>query len=310
MAKQKMTAHSPYKIKRSAGDHVFNALNIFLFVLITIIIIFPFFNIVAISLTGNVEYMREPFIIWPKEPTLEAYRYMFGTPLIPRSYGITLLITVSATVLSTLITSMLAYGLCRGDLRGQKFFMIYLLITMFFSGGLIPNYYNITRTLGWSNNLLALIVPNSVSVFNFIVVRSFFRQLPASLEESARIDGANEFTILFRIIYPLSIPTLATIAMFVAVGTWNSWFAAMLYMRDEKLYPLQLIVRNFVVHEARPADMQNMEGLRDAAGNRIFLNETGLKMACAVATALPMVIIYPFIQKYFEKGMTIGAVKG
>jgi putative aldouronate transport system permease protein len=205
---------------------------------------------------------------------------------------------------------MLAYGLCRGDLRGQKFFMIYLLITMFFSGGLIPNYMNITKTLGWSNNLLALIVPNSVSVFNFIIVRSFFRQLPASLEESARIDGANEWTILFRIIYPLSIPTLATIAMFVAVGTWNSWFAAMLYMRDEKLFPLQLIVRNFVVHEARPADMQNMEGLRDAAGNRIFLNETGLKMACAVATVLPMVIIYPFIQKYFEKGMTIGAVKG
>ncbi len=298
------------RIRRSFGERLFNACNVTLFALIVLLIIFPFFNIVAISLTSNAEYMREPFIIWPKQPTLEAYQYMFATPLIPRSYGVTLLITVSATVLSTLITSMLAYGLCRGDLRGQKFFMIYLLITMFFSGGLIPNYYNITRTLGWSNNLLALIVPNSVSVFNFIVVRSFFRQLPASLEESARIDGANEFTILFRIIYPLSIPTLATIAMFVAVGTWNSWFAAMLYMRDEKLYPLQLIVRNFVVHESRPADMQNLEGLRDAAGNRIFLNEAGLKMACAVATALPMVIIYPFIQKYFEKGMTIGAVKG
>ena len=278
MDQEKKNARSN-KIRHSVGDRVFNFFNVLLFVLIAVIIIFPFFNIVAISLTSNVEYMREPFILWPKEPTLEAYRYMFATSLIPRSYGITLLITISATILSTLITSMLAYGLCRGDLRGQRFFMIYLLITMFFSGGLIPNYYNITRTLGWSNNLLALIVPNSVSVFNFIVVRSFFRQLPASLEESARIDGANEFTILFRIIYPLSIPTLATIAMFVAVGTWNSWFAAMLYMRDEKLYPLQLIVRNFVVHEARPADMQNMEGLRDAAGNRIFLNgpENGLR---------------------------------
>ena len=300
----------PTKIKRSLGDHIFNACNILFFALIVIIILFPFFNIVAISLTSNVEYMREPYIIFPAEPTLEAYRYMFGTSLIPRSYMITILITISATLVSTLVTSMLAYGLCRGDLIGQKFFMIYLLITMFFSGGLIPTYYNITKTLNWSNNLLALIIPNSVSVFNFIVVRSFFRQLPASIEESARIDGANEFTILFRIIYPLSIPTLATIAMFVAVGTWNSWFAAMLYMRDEKLYPLQLIVRMFVVQETRPADMQHMEGLRDTAGNRIFLNETGLKMACAVATALPMVIIYPFIQKYFEKGMTIGAVKG
>ena len=298
------------QIKHSLGDRIFNICNIAFFALIALIIIFPFFNIVAISLTSNVEYMREPFILWPKEPTLEAYKYMFGTSLIPRSYLITIFITASATLLSTLITSMLAYGLCRGDLRGQKFFMIYLLITMFFSGGLIPNYYNITKTLNGAGKLWTLIIPNSVSVFNFIVVRSFFRQLPASLEESARIDGANEFTILFRIIYPLSIPTLATIAMFVAVANWNSWFAAMLYMRDEKMYPLQLIVRNFVVHEARPAEMQNMEGLRDAAGNRIFLNETGLKMACAVATALPMVVIYPFIQKYFEKGMLIGAVKG
>ncbi len=297
-------------IRRSLGDHIFNGANIVLFILISLIILFPFFNIFAISVTSNVEYMREPYIIWPKEPTMEAYSYIFSTSLIPRSYILTIGITIAATLLSTLITSMLAYGLCRGDLRGQKFFMIYLLITMFFSGGLIPNYMNISKTLGWSNNLLALIVPNSVSVFNFIIVRSFFRQLPASLEESARIDGANEWTILFRIIYPLSIPTLATIAMFVAVGTWNAWFAAMLYMRDEKLYPLQLIVRNFVVKEARPADMQNLEGLRDAAGNRIFLNEAGLKMACAVATVLPMVIIYPFIQKYFEKGMTIGAVKG
>ncbi len=298
------------RIRHSFGDNLFNAFNIVLFVLIAFIIIFPFFNILAISLTSNAEYMREPYILWPKAPTLESYAYIFSTSLIPRSYALTIFITIAATMLSTLVTSMLAYGLCRGDLLGQKFFMIYLLITMFFSGGLIPNYMNITKTLGWSNNLLALIVPNSVSVFNFIIVRSFFRQLPPSLEESARIDGAHELTILFRIIYPLSIPTLATIAMFVAVGTWNSWFAAMLYMRDEKLYPLQLIVRNFIVHEARPADMQNMEGLRDAAGNRIFLNETGLKMACAVATVLPMVIIYPFIQKYFEKGMTIGAVKG
>ena len=147
-------------------------------------------------------------------------------------------------------------------------------------------------------------------MFNFIIVRSFFRQLPPSLEESAKIDGANEFTILFRIIYPLSIPTLATIAMFVAVSLWNSWFSAQLYIRDEKLYPLQLIVRNYVLQEAKPAEMQNLEGLRDATGKRIYLNETGLKMACAVATALPMVIIYPFIQKYFEKGVTIGAVKG
>ena len=298
------------KIKRSPIDFVFDTCNNILFLIIALVIIFPFFNIVAISLTGNVEYMASPYIIFPKNPTLEAYSYMFSTPLIPRAYGVTLIITVSGTILSTLVTSMLAYGMCRNNLRGYKFFMIYLLITMFFSGGLIPNYYNMTKTLGLTNNLLALILPGTVSVFNFIILRSFFRQLPASLEESARIDGANDFTILFRIIYPLSIPTLATIAMFVAVGHWNSWFSAMLYMRNEKLYPLQLIVRNYVVRESKPVEMQVLETLRDANGNRIYLNENGLKMCCAVATALPMVIIYPFIQKYFEKGVTIGAVKG
>lgn len=298
------------KIKRSTVDFVFDTCNNIFFVIVALVIIFPFFNIIAISLTGNVEYMSSPYIIFPKHPTLEAYRYMFSTPLIPRAYAVTLLITISGTFLSTLVTSMLAYGMCRNNLRGYKFFMIYLLITMFFSGGLIPTYYNITKTLKLSNNLLALILPGTVSVFNFIILRSFFRQLPTSLEESARIDGANDFIILFRIIYPLSIPTLATVAMFVAVGHWNSWFSAMLYMRDEKLYPLQLIVRNYVVREAKPVDMQVLETLRDANGNRIYLNENGLKMTCAVATALPMVIIYPFIQKYFEKGVTIGAVKG
>lgn len=298
------------RIRQSLGSRIFDVANIIFFILCMLLIIFPFFNILAISLTSNAEYMREPFIIWPKEVTFEAYKYLFSTPLIPRAYGITLIITVSGTLISTLVTSMLAYGLCRNNIRGHKFFMIYLLITMFFSGGLIPNYYNITKTLGLTNNLLALILPSSVSVFNFIIIRSFFRQLPPSLEESARIDGANDITILFRIIYPLSIPTLATIAMFVAVGLWNSWFSAQLYMRSEKLYPLQLVIRNYVVQEAKPSEMQNMEGLRDASGKRIFLNETGLKMACAMASTVPMLLIYPFIQKYFEKGVTIGAVKG
>lgn len=309
-AKASMPKYGKNKIKLTIGERLFDIFNVVLFLAIAAAIIFPFFNVLAISLTSNAEYMREPYIIFPSAPTFEAYSYMFGTPTIPRSYAVTFFITVTGTFLSTLVTSMLAYGLSKSSLRGYKFFMIYLLITMFFSGGLIPSYYNITKTLNLSNNLLALILPGTVSVFNFIIVRSFFKQLPASLEESAKIDGANEFTILFRIIYPLSIPTLATIAMFVAVGLWNSWFSAQLYMRNEKLYPLQLIVRNYVLQEAKPAEMQNMEGLRDASGKRIYLNETGLKMACAVATALPMVIIYPFIQKYFEKGVTIGAVKG
>lgn len=306
----KKQSEGSQKIKRPFGEKLFDALNVTFFIVIALLMLFPFWNVISISLTGNAEFMSKPFILFPEKPTLEAYKYIFSTPLFPRAYGVTFLITFAGTLLSTLVTSMLAYGLSKKTIPGYRFFMIYLLITMFFSGGLVPTYYNITRTLNLSNNLLALILPGTVNVFNFIVIRSFFLQLPKSLEESARIDGANEFVILFKIIYPLSIPVLATVAMFVAVGLWNSWFSAQLYMRDEKLYPLQLIIRNYIVRSTKPADMQNLEGLRDAAGKRIYLNETGLKMACAVASTLPMLFIYPFIQKYFEKGVTLGAVKG
>ena len=309
----KISAEKPIggtAIKQSLGSRIFDIFNICLFIFLALIILFPFWNIIAISLTGNAEYMASSFILFPKKPTLEAYKYIFSTALFIRAFGVTFLITITGTALSVLVTSMLAYGLKKNTLHGSKFFMIYLLITMFFSGGLIPTYYNITKTLHLSNNILALILPGAVNVFNFVIMRSFFMQLPDSLEEAARIDGANEYTILFRIIYPLSIPMLATIAMFVAVGLWNSWFAAQLYMRDENWYPLQLIIRNYIVRNAKPADMQLMEGLRDAAGNKLYLNETGIKMACAVVSTIPMLLIYPFIQKYFESGVTIGAVKG
>ena len=182
---------------------------------------------------------------------------------------------------------------------------------MFFSGGLIPTYYNITKTLHLSNNILALILPGAVNVFNFVIMRSFFVQLPDSLEEAARIDGANEYTILFRIIYPLSIPMLATIAMFVAVGLWNSWFSAQLYMRDENWYPLQLIIRNYIVRNSKPADMQLMEGLRDAAGNRLVPErdryQDGLRRCIHHSDASDL-SVHPEIQ--LESGVTIGAVKG
>lgn len=303
-------ATSGTKIKRSVGDRVFDSFNVIFFLLLAVITLFPFWNIIVISLVDNAEFMRRPFILFPENITFESYKFIFSTALFPRAYMVTIVITVAGTLISTLVTSMLAYGLSRKSLHGHKFFMIYLLITMFFSGGLIPEYYNISKTLGMGNTLWALFIPSSVSVFNFVIVRSFFMQLPASLEESARIDGANDFTILFRIIYPLSIATLTTIAMFVAVRLWNSWFAAQLYIRDEKMYPLQLVIRNYIVREAKPADMPNLEGLRDASGKRIYLNETGLKMACAVVSVLPMLFIYPFIQKYFEKGVTLGAVKG
>lgn len=185
-------SHGGNAIKQSMGSRIFDVFNICLFILLAIVILFPFWNIIAISLTGNAEYMASSFILFPKKPTLEAYKYIFSTALFIRAFGVTFLITITGTALSVLVTSMLAYGLKKPNLHGYKFFMIYLLITMFFSGGLIPTYYNITKTLHLSNNILALILPGAVNVFNFVIMRSFFVQLPDSLEEAARIDGANE----------------------------------------------------------------------------------------------------------------------
>lgn len=298
------------KIKRALGDKIFDGANIIFFILCALIMIIPFWNVVVISFTGLGEFMSKPFILVPENPTLQAYQYVFATPILPRSFVVTVYITVMTTVISVFVTSTLAYGLAKDNIRGYKFFLIYLLITMFFSGGMIPRYFIIKDTLGLNNSLWALILPGAVNVFNFIVIRSFFRQLPAALEESARIDGANDITILFKIIYPLSIPTIATIALFVAVAQWNAWFNANIFLRDANLYPLQLVIRNFIYKANKPAEMQNFEGLRDAAGQLISLNEEAIKMACVTITITPLLLIYPFIQKYFEKGVTIGAVKG
>ena len=165
-------SHGGNAIKQSMGSRIFDVFNICLFILLAIVILFPFWNIIAISLTGNAEYMASSFILFPKKPTLEAYKYIFSTALFIRAFGVTFLITITGTALSVLVTSMLAYGLKKPNLHGYKFFMIYLLITMFFSGGLIPTYYNITKTLHLSNNILALILPGAVNVFNFVIMRS------------------------------------------------------------------------------------------------------------------------------------------
>lgn len=298
------------RIRRSAGDRAFDWLNVLFFLLCALLMILPFWNVLVVSLTSLGEFMGSSFVLFPKAPTLQAYQYVLSTPLIPRSYVVTIYITLMATAISVLITSTLAYGLLRPTLHGHKFFMIFLLITMFFSGGMIPRYFVIKDTLGLNNSLWALILPGSVSVFNFIIIRSFFRQLPPALEESARIDGANDLTILFRIIYPLSIPTLATIALFVGVSHWNAWFNANLFLRDAEMYPLQLVIRNFIYKSNKPAEMQNFQGFRDASGRLIPLNEEAVKMACVTLSILPLLLFYPFVQKYFEKGVTIGAVKG
>lgn len=299
------------KIRGTLGSQVFDVFNILFFIILAVIMVLPFWNVFVISITTQGEYMSKPFILFPSEPSFMNYGFILSSALIPRAYLMTIIITVGATAFHLMCTSMLAYGLSKPRLRGRSFFLIFLLFTMFFSGGVIPSYMLIKQTLHLDNTLFALILPAGVGVFNFVVMKSFFTQLPASLEESAKIDGANDFVILFRIIYPLSIPTLATIGMWVAVGQWNAWFNANLYLRDPNLYPLQLVIRNYILKANKPQELQQaMAGLRDATGRPIAVFEEGLKMATVVAAVVPLLLIYPFMQKYFEKGVTLGSVKG
>lgn len=299
------------RIQQSLGSRIFDVCNVIFFIILAVVMIIPFWNVLMISLTNQGEYYSRPLVLLPYGFNLTSYEFLFSAGTIPRAFLVTITVTLSGTILSTLFTSMLAYPLSKKRLAGRKGFTIYLLITMFFSGGLIPTYLLITQTLHLKNNLLALILPASVNVWNFVIMRTFFSQIPDSMEESAKIDGANDFVILFRIIYPLSIPMLATLALFVGVNLWNAWFSAKLYIGDANLYPLQLVLRNMVKDANKPAELMIAYGqMRDAAGNPIPFFEDGLKMAMVIITVVPMLLIYPFMQKYFEKGVMIGSVKG
>jgi putative aldouronate transport system permease protein len=299
------------KIRYGFGSHLFDLCNIGFFVLLAFLMLLPFWNVLMISLTTQGDYFRRPMVLLPYNINATSYQYLFKAPTIPRSYLMSFIITGSGTALSILLTSMLAYPLAKKRLGGRKVFTLYLIFTMFFSGGLIPTYLLISNTLHLRNNLLAIILPGGVSVWNFIIMRTFFMQLPESMEESAKMDGANDFTILFRIIYPMSTAVLSTLALFVAVGFWNSWFSAKLYFNDAKLYPLQLVLRNMVKDSTKPAELLIASSqMRDALGNPVSLFEDGMKMAMVVIAVVPMLLIYPFIQKFFEKGIMLGSVKG
>jgi putative aldouronate transport system permease protein len=294
------------KIQEGLGSRIFDVFNIILFILLAVIMIVPLWNVIVISLSTQSDYYKNSILLFPTSINLEAYKFLFSADTMFRGYAVTIFLSVACTAWSLLLTSMLAYPLSKKSLAGKRFFMIFLLITMFFSGGLIPSYLLMVNTLHLKNNYLALILPAGVSVWNFLIMRTFFMQLPESLEESAKIDGANDLTILFKIIYPLSIPTLATLGLFVFVGTWNSWFGPMLYLSKPKLYPLQLILYGMVKSTAKPDALVKSYGSANAGG--LFID--GLKMAMVVVTIVPLLVIYPFMQKYFDKGVMLGSVKG
>lgn len=292
---------------KSFNRNQLTPMDAIIFIVLTalaLLIVMPFYFSIMISFVPQEEYIRTPFILWPKEFTLDSYVTLLEGGAIFTGYKNTLFHLACGMPISMLITFSLGYVLSRPVFPGKRLLVTFVLITMIFSGGMIPTYMNI-RELGLMNNRWAIILTNILSTYYSILVMSYIRTLPESLFESARLDGASEATILFKIVLPLSSPIIATIALFYAVDKWNEWWGSMLYLNRAQDYPLQLILQNIVNTFQMLEDTVSQDALEHIQ-NAFSM---GIKMAAVVLTMLPIMLVFPFLQRYFVKGITLGAVK-
>ena len=291
-------------IKQSKGVLVFRVINSLIMLLLMFVTLYPFLYIVFASLSTSTKLMKHTgLLLYPLEPTLKSYAAVLKNHSIYTGYINTLIILVGGMALRMILTCFGAYVLSKKELMIRTPLMILIIITMFISGGMIPTY-NLITGLQLDDSLWALILPGAIDVFNLIVLRTGFEAVPVSLEESARIDGADDMVILFRITLPLSMATVAVVALYYAVAIWNAWFDAMLYIRNRDLYPLQLILREILIQ----SDTSLMEGGGNL-GDIEAISES-IKYTVIVVTTIPILLAYPFLQKYFVKGTMVGAVKG
>jgi len=295
-------------MRRRLADRIFNVLLVAFFVLLAAVMLLPLWTVLMTSLVDAGEFFGRSLILWPRSFNWESYRYIFSAGSeIFASFLVTAELTVVGSLYSMLVTTSLAYGLSKRALPGGRFFILVVTVTMFFTGGLIP-YYLLIRSLGLMNTFAVLFVPSAVNTWNFLVIKSFFAQLPAELEESARMDGASDIRVFFRIVLPLSLPVLATFTLFYAVGYWNTWWPTTLFIQKRSLFTLQYVLRGMIVENRRPMMMDAKARQAGMLGDRLF--DEGIKMATVIVATVPILCVYPFLQKYFAKGVMIGAVKG
>lgn len=284
---------------RGLEDKIVNTVVVLLLGLTGLAAILPLMYVVSVSITPFAEVLKNGgFILFPKSITFTAYEQLFDDSKIPKAFWITIFITVVGTIVNLVLTSLMAYPLSRRNLPGRSFFLLMVVFTMLFSGGLIPTYL-IVKSLGLLDSVWSMILPNAIWSFNVLIMKSFFEGLPEELFESARMDGAKEFRILWQIVLPLSVPSMLTVGLFYMVGHWNEFFQAIMYVTDRSLFPLQVIIREILMMTQQP--LENVEN--------VLPTET-MQMAAVVVASLPIIIVYPFIQKHFTKGMLLGSVKG
>ena len=287
--------------------NVFDYANIVLMALVMIIMLYPMWYSVIGSLNEGKDFMRGGVYFWPRKFTIKNYQAIFFNNAIINAFGVTIARCFIGTFSSLLITSMASYALVSPILKGKKFYIPYIMFTMYFGGGLIP-YFILIKDLGLYNNFLVYIIPGLFSVWNTIIIQSFFRDLPSSVFESARIDGAGEYRIFFQIA-PLSKPVLAAIVLFSFVGSWNSYFDSMMYTSSPQLQTIQLFLMKLITDPASAKAMGRAAAQSMPSQARQITPQT-LKLAAMTITALPIITIYPFLQRYFVKGVMVGSIKG
>jgi len=269
-----------------------------------ILTVLPFLYIIGNSFATEAEITERSFFLIPKVFSFSAYEYIFSSSTIFRSIGVSIFVTVAGTLVNLFFTLTMAYPLSRSDFWGRNVMMNMVIFSMLFGGGMIPTYL-VIRGLGLLDSYWALMLPGAISAFNLIVVKNFFQQMPPGLEEAARIDGCSDLGVLWRIVLPLSKPVIATFALFYAVGHWNNFFSALLYISDSDKWPLQVMLRQIVLlSQASVGDMANMDP------NFVQPPEQSIKMAVIVVGTIPILLVYPFLQKHFAKGVMLGSIKG
>ncbi|HGF7799579.1 TPA: carbohydrate ABC transporter permease [Enterococcus faecium] len=289
------------KKKVSIGERSFTLFNNTFLILLALICIVPFLNIIATSFASTQEVVAKKFILFPTTFSLDAYRYILSTPTIFRALAVSIGVTGVGTIVSMCATSLMAYGLSRKYLFGRDFVNFLVVFSMLFSGGMIPTFL-VVRSLGLVNSYWAMILPVAVNAMNMIIMRNFFQALPDSLEESAKMDGCTDFGVFFKIMLPLALPSIATISLFYAVTYWNTYMTAILYINDSSKWPIQILLRQIVIVSS---GMQAESSAVD-----VIPPAQTVKMAVIVIATVPMLIAYPFVQKYFVKGALVGSVKG
>ncbi|WP_238404299.1 carbohydrate ABC transporter permease [Paenibacillus paridis] len=286
----------------SVSGKIFDILNIGFLVFMACIMLYPFWHVLVGSVLPYEEAVKTSFNILPRSISFEAYEYVFSKNTILMSVVVSVFVTVIGTLYQLLITSIAAYPLTKQDLPGRTAIFLFIIFTMFFGGGLIP-YYLLIKSLGMVNSLAVMIIPAALSTYNLIVLKTFFQNIPIDLEESAKIDGAGYIRVFFQIIIPLSFPALATIALFIAVGQWNNWYVPMLFLNDKELWPLAMVLRDVLINN-------NMELTRSGSFvSKDFMLGDTIKNAIVMVSVIPIIIVYPFIQKHFVKGVMIGSIK-